>query len=196
MFADTVPLRTVLVVGCGPNREPEWADNGFFPIFQDIEPRNNPDILCDMCELPQYVGPYDVIFASHCIEHLYPHEVYKALTGFRKVLKPGGLVAILVPDLEDVKPNEEILYRTDEGPICGLQLYYGNFRQIPEFPHMAHHSGFTRDTIIAALKVSGFDTYRAERLPFFNLLGVGAKKIPKKKTADEQMADDMCGVTA
>ena len=194
MFADTAPLRSVLVVGCGPDREPEWAENGFVPIFQDIEPRNNPDILCNMCELPEHVGPYDAIFASHCIEHLYPHEVYKALCGFRRVLKPGGLFVMLVPDLEDVKPNTELLYRTDEGPICGLQLYYGNFRQIPEFPHMAHHCGFTKETIIQALKGAGFDECRAERLPWFNLMGVGAKKISKPKTADEKLADEICGV--
>lgn len=184
LFADSVPLRTVLIVGCGPDREPEWMENGFLPTFLDIEPKNKPDILCDMCELPQHAGPYDAVFACHCIEHLYPHQVYKSLTGFKRVLKPGGMVVILVPDLEDVKPTSDVLYTTPHGPICGLHLFYGDATQIPDFPHMAHHCGFTQETMSEALQAAGFDNYRSERLPNYNLMGVGVKYGVPANTAD------------
>jgi hypothetical protein len=63
---------------------------------------------------------------------------------------------VLVPDLEDVRPTEEVLYVTGSGPYCGLQLYYGDFREIPEFPHMAHHSGFVKETLKKRIRCGGF----------------------------------------
>jgi SAM-dependent methyltransferase len=148
--------RTVLIAGAGAERMPEWEENGFIPAYQDIEPRTNPDILGNMNEFPQWLtGHFNIVFCCHALEHLYPHEVQWALGEFRRLLKPGGIAMILVPDLEDVKPTEDILYHTGSGPYCGLQLFYGDFREIPQFPHMAHHCGFVSATLRKAWKRLG-----------------------------------------
>lgn len=167
--------RSVLIAGSGPERMPEWEQNNFKPFYLDIEPRNNPDILADMCEMGE-IGPFDIVFCCHALEHLYPHQVYWALTEFKRVLKPGGIAVILVPDLEDVKPTEDPLDYPEAGPICGLHLFYGDSRQIAEFPHMAHHSGFVKETLAKALRIAGFDACKTERMTHYNLLGVGLKK--------------------
>jgi predicted SAM-dependent methyltransferase len=168
--------RTVLIAGAGPERMPEWEENGFIPAYQDIEPRTNPDILGNMTEFPKWLtGHFDIIFCCHALEHVYPHEVQWVLSEFKRVLRPGGIAMILVPDLEDVRPTEEILYTTGSGPYCGLQLYYGDFREIQQFPHMAHHCGFVKETLKKALLIAGFDKVETSRLPNYNLYGVGFK---------------------
>lgn len=140
----------------------------------DIEPRTEPDILGSMTNMGA-IDPVDVVFCCHALEHLYPHEVTQAIQEFYRVLKPGGKVIILVPDLEDVKPTEEALYRSDCGPISGLHMYYGDPMQIPEFPYMAHHCGFVAATLTKAIGIAPFEMIEAKRLPNFNLMGVGVK---------------------
>ena len=50
--------------------------------------------------IPANNGSVDFIYSSHFIEHLYPSEAKKLLLDCHRVLKPGGMVRICVPDLE------------------------------------------------------------------------------------------------
>lgn len=117
------------------------------------------------------IGPYDVVYCSHALEHLYPHDVPRALAEFRRVLKPGGAAVILVPDLEGVPATDDVL---PGSKLCGLQLMYGDAGQIEEFPHMAHHSGFVAATLRATMAAAGFEV-RTERMSFYNLMAVGVR---------------------
>jgi SAM-dependent methyltransferase len=166
--------RSVLIAGSGPEGSPDWQAQGYTVIRLDIEPRNEPDICASMTSLGD-IGPYDVVCCSHALEHLYPHEVFLALSEFRRVLKPDGVVVIVVPDLEDVRPTEEVLLEYPGWKISGLHLYYGDPSQISEFPHMAHHSGFVQATLRGALQAAGFEKIRTERLAQYNLMGTGVK---------------------
>jgi hypothetical protein len=87
-----------------------------------------------------------------------------------RVLKPGGCVVVFVPDLEGVEATDEVLYEAPCGPITGLDLIYGLRSAWPQ-PHMAHHTGFVRDTLERPPR------RRVRRLreadPDFNLMGGG-----------------------
>jgi SAM-dependent methyltransferase len=166
--------RTVLSVGSGPDELKRWDEEGYTVVRLDIEPRTNPDICASMTDMGE-IGPYDVVFCCHALEHLYPHEVVPALQEFHRVLKPGGSAVILVPDLEDVKPTEDVLDYPECGPITGLHLYYGDAAQIKEFPYMAHHCGFVKETLKNALNLAGFTLATTERLSHYNLAGIGVK---------------------
>ena len=167
--------RSVLIAGSGPGKMTEWEEAGYRTVYLDVEPRTNPDIVASMTDMGE-IGPFSVVFCSHALEHLYPHEVNLALSEFRRVLKPGGVAIILVPDLEDVKPTNDLLPDYHLGPtVTGLHLFYGDHTQIAEFPHMAHHCGFVSDTLRYALENAGFAAVAIERQSSYNLVGIGVK---------------------
>ena len=174
-LAGSGAARSVLIAGSGAGRMKEWAAAGYAETYLDIEPRTQPDIVASMTDMGD-IGPFDLVFCSHALEHLYPHEVNLALREFCRVLRPGGIAVILVPDLEDVKPTNERLPDYSLGTeMTGLHLFYGDHREIQEFPHMAHHCGFVSSTLRYALEEAGFRAVATERQSSYNLVGIGVK---------------------
>jgi SAM-dependent methyltransferase len=136
----------------------------------DIDPRTEPDIVGSMTDLGN-IGPYDAVACNNALEHLYPHEVNNALREFYRVLKPGGIAVIQVPDLEGVSPTEDLI---PEIGMSGLHLYYGDPALLENFPYMAHHCGFVEATLRRVLEMAGFSVM-TKRLPCHQLMGVGTK---------------------
>lgn len=163
----------LLHVGCGGSPVPEYLQS-YKEVRLDIDERHKPDIIGSMTDLGE-IGQYDMVYCCHALEHLYPHDVIKALKEFYRVIKPGGAVMVLVPDLEDVKPTLDVVYESPSGPITGLDMYYGLRSVLEDMPYMAHKTGFFKDTLEQAFKEAGFEKYRAIRGANFNLIGVGGK---------------------
>lgn len=166
-------MPSLLHVGCGSAPRPECFGD-FDEVRLDISPECQPDIVASMTRMGD-IGPFGAVFSSHSLEHLYPHEVPIALAELHRVLEPGGRAMILVPDLEDVRPTDDLLYVSSSGPICGLDLYYGHSRLIPSQPHMAHHCGFTAPMLQAVLEAAGFSQVTVIRAPAFNLIATAVK---------------------
>jgi len=166
-------MPSVLHVGCGTNPLPAWLD-GFSETRMDIDPGCSPDVVASMTDMGD-VGPFDALYCSHAVEHLYPHDVKTALGEFLRVLTPGGVAFVIVPDLEDVRATEEPLFLSESGPICGRDLFYGLPRYVAVSEHMAHRSGFVRETLGQALAEAGFDRFEVRRLSGYNLLGAAVK---------------------
>jgi predicted SAM-dependent methyltransferase len=161
--------RTVLAVGSGKDALPAWQEQGYRVVRLDIDASMEPDIVASMTDMGP-IGPFDVVYCSHSLEHVYPHEVPVALAEFYRVLRPGGKALVLVPDLEGVAPTADDL----GNGLCGLHLYYGDARLIPTMPHMAHHCGFVASTLHDAMTAAGFRC-TARRMGSYQLLGVGVK---------------------
>lgn len=121
------------------------------------------------------IGPFDAIYCSHALEHLYPHDVATALSEFRRVLRPGGKVMVIVPDLEGVEATDEPLFVSPSGPITGRDMIYGLARYVAATPYMAHRTGFVRETLAKALQDAGFARFDARRLGDYNLFGAAMK---------------------
>lgn len=138
----------------------------------DIDPRCKPDIVASMTDMGE-IGPYDALYCSHTLEHLYPHDVPVALAEFRRVLKPDGAMVLFVPDLEGVSATEEVVYESPCGPITGMDMIYGKASYLAESPFMAHHTGFVAETLEAALTAAGFTGVSVLRIPERNLMGSG-----------------------
>lgn len=164
--------KSVLHVGCGGSPLPMWFA-GTKETRLDINGDMKPDIVRDMREIDESVGKYDVIFSNHAIEHLYPHEVVPTFEGFRSALNEGGCVIAIVPNMQGIEPTGEVVYESPSGPITGHDMFYGHHRLIPSNPYMAHHCGFIRETLQAALESAGFHGVTVRADDSFNLIGVG-----------------------
>lgn len=171
-FGQLAPAGFLLAVGAGHDDLADWKKQGYCCVRLDIDERTKPNIVGNMTDLGMIRdGMYAVVYCSHSLEHLYPHEVPRALAEFYRVLKPGGSLVVLVPDLEGVPATDAVL---PGSKLCGLHLYYGDAAYIEEFPHMAHHSGFVADTLQRAMTAAGFKT-ETKRMSNYNLMGIGVK---------------------
>ena len=159
---------TFLHVGCGPSRKAH-AGPGFQPdhwreIRLDIDPSVEPDIvgtMLDMGGVPD--ASVDAVYSAHNIEHLYAHEVPRALSEFRRVLKPQGFVVITCPDLQAVArlvANGQLTdaaYVSPMGPVSPMDIIFGYGPALAAGnSHMAHRCGFTLDVLLASLRTAGF----------------------------------------
>lgn len=102
------------------------------------------------------IGPFDIAYCSHALEHLAPHEIAQALGEFHRVLAPHGFLIVIVPNLEGVTPDHTVRYVSPAGPITGLDMYYGKASLVAENPYMAHKYGFVKETLTQFLNDAGF----------------------------------------
>jgi SAM-dependent methyltransferase len=166
----------VLHAGCGDDPLPKYGFGDCEEVRLDIDPSMKPDIVASIVDMGD-IGRFDAIYCSHALEHLYPHDVLTALTEFRRVLKPDGYALIFVPDLEDVRPTEEVLYVSPGGPITGLDMFYGHAGLVATMPYMAHHCGFTAETLRRVCVAAGFDEVLTQRLAYArNLMAVARNR--------------------
>lgn len=160
--------KLVLNAGCGfyapaklhvAFRNADWKE-----IRLDVDERVQPDIVSSITDM-KTVAPmtFDAVWCSHNLEHLHTFEVDKALSEFRRVLKPDGFALITSPDLESIAKLviegrvEEVAYKSPAGPITALDMIYGHSASIERgFHFMAHHTGFTTETLGRRLANSGF----------------------------------------
>ena len=160
--------RTFLHVGCGPvkkeNTTSEFAKDCWDEIRFDIDPLVETDLIgtiTDMTEVES--SSVDAVYSSHNIEHLYAHEVPKALLEFKRVLKTDGFCVITCPDLQEVarlvadERLTETAYMSPAGPITTLDIIYGFRAAISEGnSYMAHRCGFTERVLRGSLNSAGF----------------------------------------
>jgi predicted SAM-dependent methyltransferase len=117
-----MPVR--LNIGCGMAPTPDWLnyDNSLavrlarWPLaarmlraigvldagnyeFVDFCRRHGVRHANAVARIPHESGSVDVVYSSHMIEHLDRWEAGRFLAECRRVLKPGGVLRILVPDL-------------------------------------------------------------------------------------------------
>ena len=84
----------LLNIGCGSVVHPEWINLDSAPVVQGV-------IAHDLRRgLPFSDESFDAVYGSHVLEHLVPSAAAQLLRECLRVLKPGGIVRLAVPDLE------------------------------------------------------------------------------------------------
>lgn len=95
----------------------------------------------------------DLIYACHVLEH-FPHaSVVGVLTEWYRVLKPGGVLRLSVPDFDKLLAIYNQCGK-DLGPIIGM--LFG----AQDDPYNFHGTSFTRTSLESAIKEAGFSAVR------------------------------------
>jgi SAM-dependent methyltransferase len=121
-----------LNLGCGPAARPGW-------INVDRRPAPGLDARADARQLPFPDRSFDVVVASHVLQDLPYPDVRAALSQIRRVLRPGGVLRLGLPDLERavrawIDNDRRYFYIGDEdatsigGKLCLQISWYGSVR--------------------------------------------------------------------
>lgn len=83
-------------IGCGEVFHADWFNLDVSPVAPDVRR------LDVRKPLPFADGEVDAVYHSHVLEHLTTNEGARMLAECFRVLKPGGIVRVAVPDLEGI----------------------------------------------------------------------------------------------
>ena len=155
---------------------------GWEQLLLDIDPRVGADLVYDARSLRETAAAnaFDAVYCSHNLEHYYRHDVDKVLRGFLHVLKADGFAEIRVPDIgelikllaKDDLDIEKEIYNTNVGSITAHDMIYGYAPEIEASGQdfYAHKTGFSRDSLLRALRTNGFgEIYFAPPLALLEL---------------------------
>lgn len=86
----------LLNLGCGQRFHPAWTNVDLAPAHTSIG-------RCDVTQpLPFEDGAFDAVYHSHLLEHLPHAQALPFLQECRRILKPGGVLRLAIPNLEAI----------------------------------------------------------------------------------------------
>lgn len=84
-----------LHLGCGKVYLPGWVN-------VDIFSNTKADAYHDITSLPYEKQSFNLIYASHVLEHVHRHMVVATLSHWRSLLSPGGVLRLAVPNFKAI----------------------------------------------------------------------------------------------
>lgn len=137
------PEHLFLHLGCGHRRLP-----GYTHI--DSRKETEPDIVADVADLHMLPDrSAKVIYACHVLEHIPRPHVFCVLEEWRRVLEPGGLLRLSVPDfhvLAELYLYDAVSMWRLIGPLMGGQRNSED----------AHHIAFDKEYLSWILTEAGY----------------------------------------
>jgi SAM-dependent methyltransferase len=152
-----------LHIGSGPYNLDGWVNLDIFPA------QLSTNVLWG---LPFTDGQCRFVFLSHLLEHLfYPTDAMGLLNDIYRILQPGGVVRIVVPDIEQClrayQSNNHAFFEqrmehwgAGDGNATRLEhfLSYAGAGPDPAWLFEAHKFGYDFETLQRALQRAGFKT--------------------------------------
>jgi malonyl-CoA O-methyltransferase len=169
---DRVP-ETILDLGCGPGHaaaamRKRWprarviAMDLALPMLQQARPRSGWGALswsglhkpidrinADARALPLADGSVDVLFCNLCLQ--WVEDLPAAFAGFRRVLKPDGLLLVSTFGPETLQELREAFAAADNAP------HVSPFASIAQFGDALVHAGFRNPVLDRDVFVNGYD---------------------------------------
>jgi predicted SAM-dependent methyltransferase len=134
-------------LGCADIASPEF-------INVDARPAPHVHYVRDVCDLSIFPDNHaDLVYASHLLEHVRHNALRKTLWEWRRILKPGGILRLSVPDFDRILHIYESCSRDITsilGPLMGGQDYQYNI----------HYSVFNHSYLADKLREVGFEEVR------------------------------------
>ena len=130
-----------LHLGSGKVYLPGWTNVDIFTSCKADE-------YADVTSLPYDKESFDLIYASHILEHVHRHMVVATLSHWRTILKPGGILRIAVPNFDAIASYYIRGRALDDvmGLLYGGQNYHLN----------RHTVAFNMETLSRELVRAGF----------------------------------------
>jgi len=199
-------------LGCGPNAPANWLNvdgswNAWFsnhPYLRTvletvgvIKPNLGAQwkvrpLVHDLTKpLPLQANTISAIYASHVLEHLYHADAQRLLVECRRVLKPGGAIRLVVPDLRSMtveylgrkngnstssngelsaadRLNERLGYRSPAPPSGNLVFkFYAIWKDFHSHKWMYDSESLTR-----CLSLAGFHEVREKKFQESDIPGI------------------------
>ncbi len=85
-----------LNLGCGQRHHPAWVNVDFTTTGEGVIAHNLSQ------GIPFEDGTFDVVYHSHVLEHFSKTGAIAFLQECHRVLRPGGILRVVVPDLEQI----------------------------------------------------------------------------------------------
>jgi len=92
-------MQKKLNVGCGSRFLEDWENIDFVSHSKHVRQHD----LTTGLPYPDF--SFDVVYSSHVIEHLTLPQLRDFLAECHRVLKPGGILRLVFPDLEEIARN-------------------------------------------------------------------------------------------
>jgi predicted SAM-dependent methyltransferase len=148
----------ILDVGAGKTPvEKANAEDEVFTV--DLNPENEPDLVWDIRNpFPEeHLNQYDLVTASHVLEHIPRLQVLPTVVNLRNCLKDGGTLYIGVPSMEWVAG--ELLREKPSNAV--IHVIYG----MDEPVYQQHRCGFTLMMLRNIVELAGMVPRRATQTP-------------------------------
>lgn len=121
-----------LDIGCGTNRLSPTV------LSLDSYPHKEADIVWDCVHgngrypYPFQPGTFDFIFASHVLEDFAPYQIQWVFDEWLRMVKPGGYLIILVPDMEGGRyPDWDEKFTEDSPEVVSGERKVGDLKGNP-----------------------------------------------------------------
>ncbi|WP_448560741.1 class I SAM-dependent methyltransferase [Trichothermofontia sp.] len=139
------PLK--LYLACGRRRL-----LGFIHI--DIHPEVKPDIIADVDCLEMFQdGSVELIYFHHGLERIPRYKIVTALAEWKRILKPGGILRLVLPDFEALAK----LYVLNQVP---LEAIAGIIHGDQDCPENTHYWSWDFQSLYWLLTKAGFENIR------------------------------------
>lgn len=128
--------------------------------YTNVDLRDVADVQADVRDLPFPSGSVDEVRAFNVLEHLSEFDYPSALVEWHRVLKPGGILRVQVPNMHALCVQIAARFQSPGGQaIEGLiRNVYGGHRFGENGELDTHHWGWTPAYLHAVLSDHGFDT--------------------------------------
>jgi SAM-dependent methyltransferase len=159
-----------LHIGCGSVILP--------PPFKNLDSRSmdGVDYISEANKLPFDDNTFDLVYSSHVLEHVKKCETQSVIIEWVRVLKPGGIIRLSVPSLENLIKIYQLSgdIKNIVGPLMGGQTYDQNF----------HYNVFDTKSLTEYLEIAGceavhtWDYRRTSHSKFFDFSQATTWEIP------------------
>lgn len=141
-----------IIVDIGAGQAQYFIKEGT-PIRVDLDPATKPDVIADARFLHMFPDCFaDMVFSSHTLEHISFHETISVLKEWARIVKVGGELVIVVPnlkwaakrvlnDVQDIEEAKRAIYMHYSAQKGNLREAYTD----------VHRAGFTVDSLRGAL---------------------------------------------